>query len=207
MKTRLLIVLCFLLSLTIKAQGVVINEIITSNSEVITDDDGSYEDWIELYNSSSSAINLSGYGLTDLSSNPYQWVFPEYWIEPGEYLLIWCSDKNRTDINNDLHTNFKISSGGETITLTDNNGVTVDSYPAIVIPQNYTYGRQPDGGSTFMIFPEPTPGESNTTQGFSEVLAAPTFSQAGGFYTAGFPLTISHADPTVTILPMVLILN
>jgi hypothetical protein len=200
MKTRLLIVLCFLLSLTIKAQGVVINEIITSNSEVITDDDGSYEDWIELYNSSSSAINLSGYGLTDLSSNPYQWVFPEYWIEPGEYLLIWCSDKNRTDINNDLHTNFKISSGGETITLTDNNGVTVDSYPAIVIPQNYTYGRQPDGGSTFMIFPEPTPGESNTTQGFSEVLAAPTFSQAGGFYTAGFPLTISHADPTVTIV-------
>jgi hypothetical protein len=200
MKTKLLVIALLFMGYLTNAQGVVINEIITSNASVITDDDGSYEDWVELYNSSLTPINLQGYGLSDLPSNPFQWVFPEYWIEPGEHLLIWCSDKNRTDINNDLHTNFKISSSGETITLTDNNGVTVDSYPAIVIPQNYTYGRQPDGGSTFVIFPEPTPGESNITQGFSEILTAPTMSVAGGFYTAAFPLTISHTDPAVTIV-------
>lgn len=198
-KITLVIVLLFF-GFQMKAQGVVINEIITSNSAVITDDDGSYEDWVELYNTSSTAINLQGYGLSDLSTNPFQWVFPEYWIEPGEHLLIWCSDKNRTDINNDLHTNFKISSSGETITLTDSNGVTVDSYPAVIIPQNYTYGRQTDGSPTLVIFPEPTPGESNTTPGYSEVLSAPTLSVAGGFYTAAFPLTISHTDPTVTIV-------
>jgi hypothetical protein len=198
-KITLLIVLLFF-GLQMNAQGVVINEIITSNAAVITDDDGSYEDWVELYNTSASPINLAGYGLTDLASNPYLWVFPEYWMEPGEHLLIWCSDKNRTDVNFPLHTNFKISSGGETITLTDNNGVTVDSYPAVIIPQNYTYGRQTDGSSTFVIFPEPTPGESNTTQGFSEVLSAPTFSVSGGFFSESFSLTISHPDPTVTII-------
>ena len=198
-KITLLVVLLFF-GFQMNAQGVVINEIITSNSAVITDDDGSYEDWVELYNTSSTAINLQGYGLSDLSTNPFQWVFPEYWMEPGEHLLIWCSDKNRTDVNFPLHTNFKISSSGETITLTNSSGVTVDSYPAVVIPQNYTYGRQTDGSPTLVIFPEPTPGESNTTPGFSEVLTAPTMSVAGGFYTAAFPLTISHADPAVTIV-------
>lgn len=182
------------------AQGVVINEIITSNSAVITDDDGSYEDWVELYNTSSTAINLQGFGLSDLSTNPFEWVFPEYWMEPGEHLLIWCSDKNRTDINFPLHTNFRISAGGETITLTHPDTTIVDSYAPIIIPQNYSYGRQTDGSSTLVIFPEPTPGESNTSQGFSEVLSPPTFSVAGGFFSESFNLTITHPDPTVTIV-------
>lgn len=185
----------------LSAQNVVINEIITSNSNVITDEDGSYEDWIELYNAGSEAINLEGYGLTDISSNPYQWVFPAYLIEPGEHLLIWCSSKNRTDINFPLHSNFKISSGGEVITLTKPNGDIEDSYPAIIIPQNFTYGRQTDGSPVFVYFPTPTPGASNNTStGFTEILAPPTFSVNGGFYTEGFNLTISHLDPDVTIV-------
>lgn len=186
---------------SLRAQNVVINEVITSNSTVITDDDGSYEDWVELYNTGAEAINLEGYGLTDLSSNPYQWTFPAYWIEPGEHLLIWCSDKNRTDINFPLHTNFKISSGGEVITLTKPNGETADSYPAVLVPQNFTYGRQTDGSANFVYFPEPTPGATNNTStGYSDVLEPPVFSVNGGFYTDSFSLTISHADPGVTII-------
>lgn len=200
MKKITVLVFLLLFGFNLSAQGVVINELITSNSAVLTDDDGSYEDWVELYNSSASAINLQGYGLTDLTSNPFKWVFPAYIIQPGEHLLIWCSDKNRTDINFPLHTNFKISSGGETITLTNSGGTTVDTYPAVVIPQNYSYGRQPDGSSNMVIFPEPTPDASNTTTGYSEVLSAPVFSSAGGFYTTGFSLTISHPDPAVTII-------
>lgn len=185
----------------LSAQNVVINEIITSNSTVITDEDDSYEDWVELYNTGTEAINLEGYGLTDLSSNPYQWVFPAYWIEPGEHLLVWCSSKNRTDINFPLHTNFKISSGGEVITLTKPDGEVEDSYPAVLVPQNFTYGRQTDGSSVFVYFPEPTPGASNNTSvGYTDVLAPPTFSVNGGFYTESFNLTISHPDPAVTII-------
>ncbi|HRE78246.1 MAG TPA: CotH kinase family protein [Flavobacterium sp.] len=187
--------------LQLGAQNVVINEIITSNSTVITDDDGSYEDWVELYNTGTEAINLEGYGLTDLSTNPYQWVFPAYWIEPGEHLLVWCSDKNRTDINFPLHTNFKISSGGEVITLTKPNGDVEDSYPAVLVPQNFTYGRQTDGSAIFVYFPVPTPGETNNTStGYTDVLDPPSFSVNGGFYTSSFGLTISHPDPEVTIV-------
>ena len=187
--------------LQLSAQDVVINEIITSNSTVLTDDDGSYEDWVELFNTGNVAINLEGYGLTDTTTEPYQWVFPAYWIEPGEHLLIWCSSKNRTDINFPLHTNFKISSGGEVITLTKPNGDIEDSYPAVLVPQNFTYGRETDGSSNFVYFQEPTPGSTNNTStGYSDVLEPPTFSVNGGFYTESFSLTISHPDPNVTIV-------
>lgn len=199
-KITCIIFLC-LTFFQLSAQNVVINEIITSNTTVITDEDDSYEDWIELYNTGAVAINLEGYGLTDFSTEPYQWVFPEYWIEPGEYLLVWCSDKDRTDINFPLHSNFKISSGGETITLTKPNGQVEDSYPAVLVPQNFTYGRQTDGSAVFVFFPEPTPGASNNSSvGYSDILDPPTFSANSGFYTNSFNLTISHPDPSVTII-------
>ncbi|MNK14883.1 CotH protein [compost metagenome] len=181
------------------AQGLVINEVITSNSDVIVDDDGSYEDWIEIYNGSAESINLDGYGLTD-NSDLFQWTFPNKTILPGEHLLIWCSDKNRVDPDSPLHTNFKISSGGEVITLTDNDGDVVDSYPAVSIPQNYTYGRATDGASSFVIFPEPTPGTANITVGYSEILDTPIFSKQSGFYEDAFNLTMSSVTSGATII-------
>jgi len=201
MKNILLLLLILIGDSHLLAQNIVINEIITSNSAVLTDDDGSYEDWIELYNTGTVAVNLEGYGLTDLSSNPFQWVFPAYWIEPGEHLLIWCSDKNRTVVNFPLHTNFKISSGGEEITLTKPDGQIEDFYPPFIIPQNYSYGRQTDGSGTFVIFSVPTPGSTNNNSvGYSEILNPPTFSVNGGFYTEDISLSIHHPDPNVTII-------
>lgn len=201
MKKIIYVLLLFLLvpAFKLAAQSLVINEIITSNSDVNTDEDGSYEDWVELYNGTAQSINLEGYGLTD-NDDLYQWVFPAKTIAAGGYLLVWCSDKDRTDPNAPLHTNFKIGAGGETITLTNSSGVVVDSYPPIVIPQNYTYGRQPDGSATFVIFPEPTPGEANTMPGYTEILEEPEFSVNSGFYTQGFNLGLSTDADSVSII-------
>lgn len=69
-KITLLVVLLFF-GFQMNAQKVVINEIITSNSAVITDDDGSYEDWVELYNTSSAAIQPKAW-IINLSTNPFQ---------------------------------------------------------------------------------------------------------------------------------------
>jgi hypothetical protein len=80
---------------------VVINEIMASNNATTADEDGTFADWIELFNAGTEAVNLEGYGLSDNPQNLFKWVFPDYVIEPGEYLLIWASGKNRKPLKNE----------------------------------------------------------------------------------------------------------
>src|SRR4051812_37544375 len=96
----------FLFSFSSYSQGVVINEILASNNTVNADEDGDYNDWIELYNTGSASVNLNGFGLSDDPAVPYKWVFPNVTIAAGAYRLVWCSDKDRTSPGSPLHTNF-----------------------------------------------------------------------------------------------------
>lgn len=98
------------------AQNITINELVASNNTVLADEDGDYSDFIEIYNFGTTTVNLQNFGLTDDESNPFQWVFPNIALQPDKYLLVWASSKNRTYASQPLHTNFKISAGGETIT-------------------------------------------------------------------------------------------
>ena len=90
-----------------------------SNNTAISDADGDFSDWIELYNYGSTPINLQGYGLSDDTATPFKWTLPSFIIQPETYLLVWASDKDRTIPGEPLHTNFKISSSGEAITITN----------------------------------------------------------------------------------------
>ena len=74
---------------------IVINEGSNKNAATLLDEDGEYKDWIELYNAGSESVNLDGYSLTDDATNPQQWTFPAYVIQPGEFLIVFCSSKNR----------------------------------------------------------------------------------------------------------------
>lgn len=177
-----------------------INEILTSNTTVNKDEDDSYQDWVELYNAGASSVNLDGYGLTDDAALPFKWTFPAVTMPSHTYLLVWCSDKNRIVVGQPLHTNWKISSSGETITLTAPGGATADAVPATALPSNISFGRIPNGTGSFMYIQAVTPGAANGSVGYSEVLAEPVFSQNSGFYTAGFNLTLSTAVPGATII-------
>jgi len=363
--TCLLVLLLFSLHLTVRSQSLVINEIMASNAYTIADEDGDYEDWIELYNNGSEAVDLEGYGLSDDYANPFRWIFPAVTIEPGQYMLVWASGKDRrpaegeltgglvrelytgipgwsvddlinhesypdhpssrnivrhlfeapinigdhygqrimgwikapitglytfwissddngrlylstsedpedavmiahvpgwtnprqwnkysqqqstsimlqagqyyfvkalmkeheggdnlavgwqlpggtmqrpipgTHLYNDqgeMHTNFSISSAGEEVFITDPSGVMIDEIAPTAIPTDISYGRSPDGTGSLFFFADPTPGESNTSQTFSEILDPPEFSAPGGFYHTAFDLAITHPDPEATII-------
>ena len=72
-----LFILLFLLSLgTVTFSQVLINEIQSANDSIFADEDGDFEDWIEIYNAGISPVNLHNYGLSDLADEPFQWVFP-----------------------------------------------------------------------------------------------------------------------------------
>lgn len=84
------------LNASINAQQVVINELMPSNGSTISDEDGEYSDWIELYNSSTQSVDLTGFGISDDPSNPFKWIFPAVTVDANDHLLIFASDKNRT---------------------------------------------------------------------------------------------------------------
>ena len=198
--THALILLAFFAFCTpLKAQ-VVINEVVSSNATINVDEDGEYQDWVELFNNGPATVNLNGYGLTDNPAQPLKWVFPNVSIAPNQYILIYCSDKNRTVPGQPLHTNWKISGSGENIVLSDGSGLLVDQAPAAAIQEDFSFGRFPNGTGPFAYFDDVTPRAQNAATGYNEVLGAPVFSQAGGFFPAAFDLTLSSTDSGVTIL-------
>ncbi|MDA3926696.1 MAG: CotH kinase family protein, partial [Kiritimatiellae bacterium] len=95
------------------------------NDSTITDEDLDYSDWIELKNTSSDAINLAGWYLTDDANNLNKWQFPATDILPGAYLIVFASDKDRSIAGSELHTNFKLSGDGEYLAIVEANGTTI----------------------------------------------------------------------------------
>ncbi|HPE34068.1 MAG TPA: CotH kinase family protein [Bacteroidales bacterium] len=183
-----------------EAQSVLINEFMSSNLSTIADEDGDYEDWIELCNTGEEPFNLAGCGLSDDETDPYRWVFPETVINSGGFIIIWASGKNRTNPGAPLHTNFKIDANGELLLFSSPNGVLLSNCEGVYLTSDRSYGQQPDGENNWFYFAQPTPGNPNTSQGYSEIVDPPLFSVIGGFYTNTFKLAITHPDPEVTIV-------
>lgn len=75
---------------------VVINEASSRNFSTLADGDGDLEDWVELYNAGSSAVDLQGWTITDNINNPDKWTFPSVTIPAQGYLVVFCSGKDRS---------------------------------------------------------------------------------------------------------------
>ena len=185
--------------LSIRAQDIVINEVMAANNSTIADEDGDFEDWIELFNRGDQSVNLLGYGLSDDYERPFRWVFPEIIIMPGDYLLVWASGKDKNSVTSPLHTNFSISSAGEEVLLTNPGGILVDEAPPMAIPADISAGRINGGDDVFVFFTEPTPGYANIGDGFSGILDPPVFSVPSGYYPENQSVELAHSDQNAEI--------
>ena len=128
--------------------GVVINELMASNASSAQDETGAFADWIELYNNNSSAVDLSGFYLSDDSTNTGKWQFPAgTTIGANSYLIIWA---DQDILDGPLHCNFKLSALGEEVILSDNQLNLVDR--VIFGPQttDIGYARIPNGSGNFV---------------------------------------------------------
>lgn len=175
----------------VAGQTIIINEVMASNATNIADEDGDYEDWIELYNYGSEVVNLKDFGLSDDYDEPFRWYFPDIDIAAGKFLLIWASGKNRKDPDQPLHTIFSISSEGEEVLLTAPDGTRIDELAPRLIPTDISAGRIPGDFSSWYYFDDPTPGSPNTEEAWPGILPAPVFSHPGGFYENEFSLELS----------------
>ncbi len=116
----------------------VITEFLASNSTGLADADGDFPDWIEIHNPDAAPVNLDGYFLTDNASRLMKWRFPAVTLNPGAYLVVFASEKNRAVAGAPLHTSFKLSGGGEYLGLVAPDGTTILSQFSPAFPQQFT---------------------------------------------------------------------
>ena len=108
-----------------------ITEFMASNDSTLDDGDGNSSDWIEIHNPTDAAIDLTGWHLTDDSNELDKWTFPATTLESQEYLVVFASGQatgDYVDAGGNLHTNFKLASGGEYLALADSSETIVHDY-------------------------------------------------------------------------------
>jgi len=180
---------------------VVLNEFLASNGTVLADEEGQYDDWIELHNAGSSPIDIGGMYLTDDLDRPTRWQVPTdrpdlTVVPPGGYVLIWA-DGDTDDAG--LHAGFKLSSGGEEIALFDTDGAGLLDYVTFGEQRgNVSFGRTPDGGPDWAFMTSPTPGAANA-EGYAGIVEDVRFSVEHGLFSEPFTLTLTTDTPDAEI--------
>ncbi|PLW97111.1 MAG: hypothetical protein C0591_07505 [Marinilabiliales bacterium] len=160
------------------AGTVVINEFMCSNDVTVVPDGhpDDYPDWLELYNTGDTPIDIGGWYFTDDMADPMQYQvpadIPDQTVIPGHgYLLLYCCG-----LGEGIHLSFKLGSGGDDIGMSQ-DGVTFvdavtygsgsgDGTPVPTPETDYSTGRQPDGSFNWVVFDPntatpPTPGAPN----------------------------------------------
>jgi hypothetical protein len=131
------------------SNGVVINELMASNTNGATDEAGDFEDWVELYNNNNYAVNLGGYYLSDDATVPTKWQIPAGTTIPANgYLIVWC-DNEATE--GSLHATWKLSASGESVTLSTPVQNVVDQVVFPTQTADMGYARVPNGTGDFTI--------------------------------------------------------
>ncbi len=165
--------------------GVYISEVMASNDETVASSTAEFTDWIELYNSSTETVDLSGYGLSDNLGRARKWQFPDgTLIMPGQYLLVWCDGDTEANAAGEPHTSYGLTqAGGYSIVLADPTGKILDKLVLPAVPTDVSYGRTM-GREGFFYYDAPTPGQQNGN-GFLGYAEAPQLTVQGGMHNQG----------------------
>ncbi len=177
---------------SLSAQHLFINEFMASNTVTITDPEyHEYGDWIELYNAGIVPVNLNGYSITDLLSQPKKYIFTtDIIIQPNAFVIIWADDHTAG-----AHTNFKLSASGESIGLFDPSGNVVDTITFGPQQNDVSTGRFPNGSAAWYKFSPASPGSANLESSIADKLSLPVVSHSAGFYPGAISVSLSH--PTI----------
>jgi hypothetical protein len=198
------------------AEAAVISEFMADNESAlyqgraIIDEDGTRADWLELYNPGLVDLSLNGWFLTDVPvnaspssiTNLTKWRLPNVVLGPNKYLLIWASEKNRSNPSGPLHTNFRLSrNAGSYLALVDPSTNVVSSFSGSTYPAQQTdvsYGRDRVDPNLLGYFVVPTPGAQNETSGIG-FAAQPTVSHESGVYTNATLSFVINVPPGTTV--------
>ncbi len=177
------------------AQSLVLNEFLADNGSSVPDEDGTKQDWIEIYNPNPFAVSAGGWQLVDGAST---WTFPSAAMEGAAYTLVFASGKNRTNPAAPLHTSFSLGKGGDYLALKrPDNSIATEFSPKYPVQRtDISYGLSSGSASYFSI---PTPGAPNSAGTLSAFVEDTSFSVKRGFYSTPQTVAISCATSGATI--------
>jgi len=146
---------------------VAFNEIMAKNDAAVMDQNGEYDDWIELYNTSNHRINLSDLYLSDNKNDKLKWRFPiNASIDSHSELIVW-TDGDSTQQG--LHTNFKLAAAGDSIYISNSSGFVIDSVYFGPQSPDISYFRCPNGIGNFGYTLSYTFNQSNCPTAIDEL--------------------------------------
>ncbi len=201
MNLKKTILLCLVFISLKSFTQVKINEYSASNfGATIMDNQGNNSDWIELYNASSSSVNVAGWYLSDDPTSPTKYSLPAGTSIAGNgFLRIWCSG-NGTPANaaGHIHTNFKLTQCEGDWIILKSGSTLIDSLQMKRTQVLHSRGRKPDGTPNWKIFTAPTPNATNSSTAYDAYAPRPVLAPSAGFYNATQNVTIT-VTPTVGI--------
>ena len=177
---------------------VVITEFLASNEDGLVDEDSAAEDWIELYNRGPVSVDLEGWSLSDDEGDPGKWVFPSVTVDPGRYLVVFASGKDRKSFSNGrkMHTSFRLNRSREHLGLYTREsprvlaGGMAGDYPEQ--RRDHSFGLDPAGAWRYST--APTPGSVNGANAIAGGVEPVVFSVRRGQFDE--PITVALTTNT-----------
>ncbi|MBR5230734.1 MAG: lamin tail domain-containing protein [Clostridia bacterium] len=170
--------------------GVYISEVLTASANYTNK--GNRYDYIELYNSTSKRVSLSGWYLSDSASNPKKWAFPKNAFIPAKgYAIIYADGRElTTQLNSVYYATFKLSQDNDVVLLSKGDKIVDhislgDQYGGI------SCGRMEGGAGEIVFFEKTTPQKKNPQTGYRVQTAAPVLSHKGGILTKSVSVKIT----------------
>ncbi len=180
---------------------VLINELMPANVLTVPDEQGDYDDWLEVYNSGANSVNIGGYYFSDDATNLQKWQVPvnqpaKTTVSAHGYLIIWADQQTEQGV---LHATFKLTSAGDKILFVGSDGTTI--LDSIRYPQQFpdvSFSRYPDGANQWGFSPLPTPGRANL-QNYPGFAPAPEIMAVSGFFPSSVSVMIIPAFPSDSV--------
>lgn len=181
---------------------ILINEVMTDNLSVITNEKGVYADWIEIYNPSTEEVELKNFYLSDDKNELTKWNFPDISLAPDEYIIIFCDNDISAD-NEYIHADFMLNSDKETLYLSDAAENIIDYMKLEMQECNISYGRLYGSTNKEGFLPYSTAGYANPISFSKQEECADwdevIFSCEGGIYKDSIEVSLSHSDSNAVI--------
>ena len=154
--------------------GLVISEVMAANNSAVPDENGEFNDWLELYNGTGADLDMEGVMITNRTDR-ITFPFPSYTLKAGERVIVFASASYQLDPSKPFHGKFKISSAGDHIYLYDPDMYLIDELATPTLTADTSYaltGIDEDGVRHYETTTYYSPGYENTEEGFVEYRSA-----------------------------------